>query len=104
MNIIQVMANIGIGIEKTVKFTASSIYSSVKFVFNVPRQVIKMGNDKRFASDHKFLYQVIFYHKGSSRLNAIEKLRTQYPDEYNSILDRINKDNIRLNIPTMEPV
>jgi hypothetical protein len=104
MGVIKVLANIGKAVESVAKFTVESIYNAGKYGWDSPREIVKMGNAKRAEADHEFLYQVILYHKGESRLNAIEKLKTQYPREYNKILGQINKDNARYNIESMQPV
>lgn len=105
MNIItQTLANIGRVIEKAVTFTAESVYNAGKYGWDSPREIKKMSDTKRAEEAHQFLYQVIFYHKDEARLNAIEKLRKEYPEEYNANLKRINQDNLRLNIPQMNPV
>lgn len=104
MSIITTLANIGRGIEKIAVGTAETVYNLGKYGFDSPREIVRMGNEKRAEADHKFLYQVIFFHAGESRLKAIEKLKNGYPQEYNDNLARINYDNRRFNIPEMLPV
>ena len=104
-NIIKnVLIAVGRGLEKAVVVTAKNIYGGAKYIAESPREIVKDGNAKRAEADHEFLYQVIFYHTGESRLNAIEKLKTQFPAEYNKILPTINKDNTRFNLDPMQPV
>lgn len=104
MILIDTLAKIGKGLEKAVEFTVESIYNSGKYVFDSPREIKKMSDERQAKEDHKFLFQIALYHKGEARLNGIQKLKTKYPAEYNEILSRINQDNDRLGIEQMMPV
>lgn len=104
MILINILAKIGKGLEKAVRFTAESIYNGGKYAFDTPREIKKMSDEKRKEEDRNFLFQVVLYHTGKSRLSGIKKLRENFPSEYNELLPTINRDNARFNIEPMLPV